>query len=71
MVKSVKKEAVMINIFSSKKIKCFFCGDEHKEKDTHELEYNTENGTYVNKMCPRCADNMNKIIDIRDGIINE
>ena len=58
----------MINIFSSKKIKCFFCGDEHKEKESFDLETNTKNGLVINKMCPRCADNLDQIIKIRDGI---
>lgn len=58
----------MINIFSNKKIKCFFCGKDHKEKDSFDLEYNTSSGLLVNKMCPKCAENLDKIIEIRDGV---
>lgn len=58
----------MIDIFSAKKIKCFFCKEVHEEKETHELEYATKNGTHSVRVCPRCTQHLNKIIDIKESL---
>jgi len=58
----------MIDIFSTKKLKCFFCKESHAEKDTHELEFQSKNGVHSVKVCPRCTQHLNKIIDIKESL---